>query len=450
VTDPQSLTPALSQRERGIRLRLTMSGDPLRFPDGFTFGVATSAYQVEGGIENDWSAWEREGRLHQPHARCGRAVGHWERYAEDYRLAREVGARAFRISLEWARLEPVRGQVDGRALEAYRERLLAMRAAGLRPVVTLHHFTHPAWFARETPWHRPESVEAFRAYARACAPLLEGLDAVVLSFNEPMVLLLGGYLQGVIPPGLADPALAMAALANLVRAHAAAREELGTRLGTLQLGISQNMLAFAPDRRWHPADRALARLAAPAYNHAFHEALHTGKLRVWMPGLASTRVDIPEARDSVELIGMNYYTRAHLRFVPRPPFLDFRYRDPHGRGLTDIGWEDYPEGLLQLLREVGRYGKPVWVTESGIDDRTGLRRPHYLHRHLAQVLAARAAGVDVQGYLHWSLLDNFEWLEGWGPRFGLYHVDFDTLERSPTAACAWFRRVAEGRTLVAP
>ncbi len=427
-----------------------MSGAPHRFPDDFTFGVATSAYQVEGGLENDWSEWERAGRLKEPGARCGRAVGHWERYAEDYRLAREVGAQAFRISLEWARIEPARGQVDGRALEAYRERLLAMRRAGLRPVVTLHHFTHPTWFARETPWHLPESVAAFRAYARACAPLLEGLDALVLSFNEPMVLLLGGYLQGVIPPGYADPAKAMAALANMVRAHAAAREELGERLGRLELGISQNMLAVAPDRRWHPVDRALVSFAAPAYNHAFHEALQTGRLRVHMPGVASTRVDIPEARDSVELIGMNYYTRAHLRFVPRPPFLDFRYRDPHGRGLTDLGWEDYPEGLLQLLQEVKRYGKPVWVTESGLDDRSGLRRADYLHRHLAQVLAARAAGVDVRGYLHWSLLDNFEWLEGWGPRFGLYRVDFDTLERSPTPACAWFRRVAEGRELVAP
>jgi beta-glucosidase len=147
---------------------------------------------------------------------------------------------------------------------------------------------------------------------------------------------------------------------------------------------------------------------------------------------------------------MNYYTRAHLRFVPRPPFLDFRYRDPHGRGLTDIGWEDYPEGLLQLLQEVKRYGKPVWVTESGLDDRSGRRRADYLHRHLAQVLAARAAGVDVKGYLHWSLLDNFEWLEGWGPRFGLYRVDFETLERTATPACAYFRRVVEGRTLVPP
>ncbi|MCY1033494.1 family 1 glycosylhydrolase [Corallococcus sp. BB11-1] len=423
---------------------------PLTFPASFTFGVATSAYQVEGGIENDWSDWERRGKLKEPHVRCGRAVDHWHRYEEDYALAKAVGATAFRLSLEWARIEPERGRFDGQALEGYRERLLRLGAHGLRPVVTLHHFTHPTWFHAATPWHLPESLEAFRQYVRRCAPLLEGLDALVISFNEPMVLLLGGYLQGLMPPGITDGAKTMAALGNLVRAHAIAREELGQRLGRVELGISQNMLSFAPDRWWHPLDRSLVRLAAPAYNHAFHEALSTGHLRVFMPGVASTDVRIPEARDSVEFVGVNYYTRAHLRFMPRPPFMDFKYRDPQQRGLTDIGWEQRPEGFGQLLQEVKRYGKPVWVTENGIDDRQGTVRPEYIHAHLKQVLEARATGVDVQGYLYWSLLDNFEWLEGWGPRFGLYHVDFDTLERRPTPACDYFRAVATGRVLVPP
>jgi beta-glucosidase len=425
-----------------------MSADEQSFPASFTFGVATSAYQVEGGIENDWAEWERAGRLKDPKARCGRAVDHWHRYEEDYGLALDVGATAFRISLEWARIEPERGRYDGAALEGYRERLSRMKARGLRPVVTLHHFTHPTWFHRDTPWHLPGSVEAFRAYARVCAGLLKGLDALVISFNEPMVLLLGGYLQGLMPPGIADGARCMAALENMVRAHAAAREELLQALGRVELGISQNMLAFAPDRWWHPLDRALVRLAAPAYNHAFHEALVSGKLRVAMPGVGSTRTDIPQARGSCEFIGVNYYTRAHLHFVPRPPFIDFQYRDVHGRGLTDIGWELFPEGFGQTLREVKRYGLPVWVTENGMDDRAGTRRSQYIHAHLGEVLAARAQGVDVRGYLYWSLLDNFEWLEGWGPRFGLYHVDFTTLERRPTPACRYFRTVATSRRLV--
>src|SRR5207342_3800571 len=133
----------------------------------------------------------------------------------------EVGAGAFRVSLEWARIEPRRGDFDLAALDAYRTRLVAMRAAGLRPVVTLHHFTHPAWFHRETPWHEPESVDAFRRYARTCAEVLRGLDPLVVSFNEPVVLMLGGYVKGLIPPGLVDTRLALPALGNIARAHVA-------------------------------------------------------------------------------------------------------------------------------------------------------------------------------------------------------------------------------------
>lgn len=427
-----------------------MSADEQAFPEGFTFGVSTSAYQVEGGIENDWAEWERAGRLKEAHVRCGRAVDHWSRYAEDYALARAVGATAFRMSLEWARIEPERGRLDGAALEGYRERLLAMKAAGLRPVVTLHHFTHPTWFHQETPWHLPQSVEAFRAYVRACAPLLKGLDPLVISLNEPMVLLLGGYLQGVIPPGLADGPRSMAALENMVRAHVVAREELQAALGRVELGISQNMLDLAPDRWWHPLDRALVRLGHQGYNLAFHEALVSGRLHVSLPGVASTRVRIEGARDSCDFIGVNYYTRAHVRFVPQRPYVAFRYKDTRGRGLTDIGWEDWPEGFGLLLREVRRFGRPVWVTENGMDDRQGERRPGYLYSHLRQVVEAMGQGVDVRGYLYWSLLDNFEWLEGWGPRFGLYHVDFNTLERRPTPACEYFRHVATTRRLVPP
>jgi len=169
-----------------------------------------------------------------------------------------------------------------------------------------------------------------------------------------------------------------------------------------------------------------------------------------MPGLFNTRQTIEGARDSLDFVGVNYYTRAHLRFVRRPPYLEFNYRDPLHRGLTDIGWEFYPEGFTQILLATRRYGLPVWVTENGIDDRMGTRRSEFLWRHWASVLAARAAGIDVRGYLYWSLLDNFEWLEGWGPRFGLYHVDFATLERRPTPACDYFRGIALGRELRPP
>ncbi len=334
--------------------------EPLQFPPDFVFGVATSAYQVEGHIENDWSEWERQGKLKEAHARCGRSVDHWNRFEEDLDLTRGVGADAFRISLEWARIEPERGRFDDAAIARYRARLERMKAVGIRPVVTLHHFTHPAWFHKQTPWHDASALEVWRRYARVCANVLHGLDAMVITFNEPMVLLLGGYLQGVIPPGIADGVKAMRALENLVRCHVIAREEILQQSGKAELGISQNVLAFAPDRRWHPIDRALTHLASHNYNHALLEGLTEGKLRINMPGLASLKVDIPEAKRSIDFVGINYYTRAHLRFTVKKPFLQFLYRDVMKRGLTHIGWEDYPEGFHQVLLEMRRlYREPL-------------------------------------------------------------------------------------------
>lgn len=425
---------------------------PLVFPPDFTFGVATSAYQVEGGIENDWSVWERAGKLKEKDARCGRASGHWERFFDDIPLITGIGATAYRLSIEWARVEPKRGQWDDAALAGYRLRLEALVKAGIRPVVTLHHFTHPQWFHDETPWHEPSSIASWTRYALKCAELLEGLDVAVTTINEPEVFLLGGYLTGQMPPGIADGKKAFAMLANLVRAHVIARNAIIDRSKgrPVTIGVAQNVMVFEAKRKWHPLDHALARLAESNYNHAFLEALTTGQLRVQMPGVTAGKETIDGAARSMEFTGMNYYTRTHLKFITTPPFVNFEFVDRHRRGLTDIGWEYYPEGFGWLLRQMKRYEVPIWVTENGLDDRSGTRRPQFLYDHLRELLLARNEGVNITSYLHWSLMDNFEWLEAFGPRFGLYRVDFDTLERTKTPGAVYFEKLARGRVLVEP
>ncbi len=425
---------------------------PLLFPADFTFGVATAAYQVEGSIENDWSVWERAGKLKEPHVRNGRACGHWDKFYDDIPLIAATGATTYRLSIEWARVEPTRGRWDDAAWQGYRDRLVALVKAGIRPVVTLHHFTHPQWFHDTTPWHEPSSLVSWKRYVTKCAEVLDELDAAVTTINEPNVLMLGGYLGGQIPPGIADGKKAFAAAANLMRAHVIARQAMIDRARgrPVTVGIAQNVMVFAPKRWWHPLDQALTRLAEGAYNHAFLEALTTGKLAIQMPGLTAGSERIDGAEHSMEYTGVNYYTRTHLKFETKAPFVAFQFDDRHQRGLTDIGWEYYPEGFGWLLRQMKRYHLPIWVTENGLDDRAGTRRPQFLFDHLHQVLLARAEGVNITSYLHWSLMDNFEWLEGYGPRFGLYRVDFETLERTRTPGCDYFEQVARSRVLTPP
>ncbi len=425
---------------------------PLTFPPEFVFGVATSAYQTEGGIENDWTDWEERGRLHDAKARCGRACGHWERFFDDISLITRLGVTAYRFSIEWARVEPRRGEWNDEAWAGYRARAEALVKAGIRPVVTLHHFTHPRWFHAETPWTAPSSLVAWKRYVEKCAEVLEGIDAAIITLNEPNVFALGGYLAGEMPPGLKDGRLYWAASVNLMRAHVLARQAFLDRAKgkPLELGISQHLQVFAPERRWHPIDQALTRLAEANFNHAFLEALTIGTLSIKMPGVSAGKTRIDGAEKSQDFLGINYYTRSHLRFVAGAPYVAFRFKDVHQRGLTDIGWEYYPEGFGWVLKQMRRYPQPIWVTENGLDDRAGTRRPGFLFDHLEQLLAARAQGVNVTHYLHWSLMDNFEWLEAYGPRFGLYRVDFETLQRTPTPACEYFRRLIETRVLEAP
>ena len=422
----------------------------MQFPDDFLFGAATSAYQLEGGIENDWSAWERAGKLKDPNARCGAAVDHWNRFDEDLALLTGLGLKGFRFSLEWARLEPEPGRFDDVAAARYRKNLEAMRAAGVTPVVTLHHFTHPTWFHEKAGWQKATLIPAWERWVKFCAQLCDGIDVVVCTLNEPVVLLAAGYLGKQFPPALGDPRATMAAMENMARAHVVARAAFKERNPKTPVGLAQHLMLFAADRPWHPLDQALARVADVNFNHALLEALSGGELKLQVPGLAALRRTIEGGKGSMDYLGINYYTRGHLRFRATPPFMEYVFRDHLQRGLTDIGWEIFPEGFGDLLLQCKRYGLPVWVLENGIDDRSGTRRAAYLHQHLAELLKARDQGVDVRAYFHWSLVDNFEWLEAWGPRFGLFQVDRATMKRSPTAACEYYKRIATSRTLTPP
>ena len=409
-------------------------------PDDFLWGVATSAFQIEGSPSADWAAWDPETGLRP------RMTGHYERFREDVALLRELGVNAYRFSLEWSRIQPAEGRWDEGALDHYRALVDELAAAGIEPVVTLHHFSSPGWLHEAAPWTGDAAAGRFAAFAARAAEALPGVRLWV-TFNEPMVMLLGGFLDGCTPPGLKSPAALMAALRSVIAAHARAAAVLRSRIPGARVGIAQNMAVFAPHRPWHPLDRLLARLGRHGFNRALLEALTAGRTRLALPFSRAVTIEGP-ARDTLDFIGVNYYQRLHTRFRlarggGHP--LEVLHRDRSRCGLTDMGWEEYPRGLPVVLREAAAFGLPLVITENGIASGDDARKISFISRHIEEVDACRRGGLDVRGYFYWSLTDTYEWLHGYRRRFGLYRVDWETLARTPTAAARWYARLLRTR-----
>jgi beta-glucosidase len=361
---------------------------------------------------------------------CGEGSGHRRRWQEDLALLPEIGANAYRYSVEWSRIEPARGEFDPEALAFERRRAARLESLRVEPVVTLLHYTHPVWFWSEGGWENPKSVEWFARFAGRVAEAVAPRVRFWTTLNEPIVLLLGGYLAGVIPPGERSFARSAKALEHLLRAHAAAAALLHERDPQARVLIAHNMLDFAPDRPGHPADRRLAAEGESLYNTGLVEAVASGNVRWAFPGEGRVSFRLDDLPAATDLLGVNYYSRVHLRFRGLPGRAgEFSYRDPRGRGLTQTGWEIHPEGFERILRAAARSGRPLMVTENGIATEDDRVRRDFLREHALVLAHARRSGLDVRGYFYWSLLDNFEWLEGLRPRFGLFDVDYATYRR---------------------
>ncbi len=333
----------------------------------FLWGVATSSYQIEGAAENDWTQWERQERLKVRDERCGEASGHRGRWRADFDLLPTLGANAYRLSIERSAVEPEPGFFSDDALRVERHRVDSLARLGIEPVVTLHHYTHPNWFWAQGGWESRDSVASFRRYAAVVADALGPAVRVWVTLNEPIVFLLGGYLGGLIPPGLKSFASAARALEHLLRAHVEAADVIASRSPGSRIGIAHNMLEFAPDRRGSALDRRLARHGERLYNLALLEAIATGEMEWSFPGQGRTRFRVPGLPEANHFVGVNYYSRVHIRFRGVSGAIgQFLYRDPESRGLTDMGWEIHPHGFDRVLRQAETVGLPVIVTENGI------------------------------------------------------------------------------------
>ena len=406
-----------------------------RFPNDFLWGTATSSHQVEGGNPpNQWTWWEQQpGRIYQGH-KAGKACDWWHHAERDFDLMVKFHHNAHRLSLEWSRIQPEEGRFDQQALTRYREMLQGLRARGIEPVVTLHHFTEPMWFWTRGSWFHPRALQDFQEYVAYVADHLGEHIRYWCTINEPVIYAYLGYMEGRFPPGERNPRRTFQVLKRLIQAHGVAYHTLHQRLDDIQVGLAKSLFYFAPARE-DPLDRLAARGVWFLFNTLTLDAVTRG--RMWPPLGTGWTPDL-NLYDTVDFIGINYYSRRMVRFDIKRPHDMFihEYMNPEGElsDTTAAGTpysEIYPEGLYELLRWAWkRYRKPLMITENGLPDADDDQRPSFIIRHLEQVHRAIEEGVDVRGYFHWTLVDNFEWADGWKLRFGLVALDPESQERT--------------------
>lgn len=419
-------------------------------PPGFLWGAATSHHQVEGGgpdaLEpSDWTDWAHQhGRIADA-SNADHACGWWLGRAEqDLSLARSLGHDAHRLGISWARIEPEEGRFDERALERYEAILDHARRIGLATSVTLHHFTLPRWLAARGGFAKEASVERFARFVARAVARLGPLVTQWATFNEPSVYAMMSHGGTKWPPGAGSPLAQFQVLARLLRAHAAAVRAIRAARPEASVGIVLNAPAFDPDRPERRRDRAVTAAQDHAFTGSVLSALVTGVLR---PPLAFLPSRVEGLAGSFDWLGLNYYGRYRVRFDRgAAPLLFGRHVQKNSVRHGDVDWgEPSPEGLTRLLERFSKLGKPVYVTENGVFDPTDTLRQRYLVDHVRAVRTAIARGADVRGYFHWSLLDNFEWAEGYTTPFGLIEVDPGNGERRPRPSAYLYQRLIEGR-----
>ncbi len=446
--------PTFSSRE----IDEAVLGSGLR--KGFLLGVATSSHQVEGGNVSDWTDWEST-RFEDgtPHIKdgtvSGAAADSWNRFDEDLVLLQKLGANTYRLSVEWSRLQPEEGTWNEAVADRYLDWVTKLRQAGIEPMVTLHHFTLPRWISAQGGWESDATLKHFETFSGRVAAKLGAAVDLWCTVNEPNVYAVQGYLDGIWPPGHRSNRESALVLARLLEAHAVSARAIrasdpvdadGDGEAT-RVGLAHHVRIFQPATN-STLDTTIAGLTDDFFNEAIVRAGKTGRIQLSVPGELEIDREVPDLAGSFDYLGVNYYTRDHVRADLGDPSFSHQYV-PRGRAQNDLGWDIYPEGLYLFLKRFSAYGWPIYVTENGIADAAGDVRPEYLRAHLYALQRAVDEGVDVRGYYHWSLLDNFEWAEGYEPKFGLFRVDLTSPQktRTPTPAVATFQNIARNAGL---
>jgi beta-glucosidase len=388
------------------------------FPQGFRWGTATAAHQIEGGNwNNDW--WRFE---HTPGSPCKESSGDgcdsWNRWPDDIAVLAEVGVSDYRFSIEWSRIEPEPGEFSIAALDHYAAICDALIERGIDPVVTFHHFTTPRWLADRGGWEELDTAARFAAFCERAGAHLNGRIKRACTINEPSMVSTMGHLAGLFPPGKQERDLRHKVNDVFVAAHRQAVDAIRAVCPGVPVGIT---LAMSDYQAVDGGEEKLERVRRPMEDVFF----------------AATEGD--------DFVGVQAYSRT--RVGPE----GVRMEAADGRPTLIMGYEYYPECLEATIRRAWHLTGgtvPILVTENGIGTDDDAQRIAYVRTALEGVLACLDDGIDVRGYTYWSLLDNFEWAFGYGPRFGLVEVDRTTFTRTPKASARWFADVIAANALV--
>ena len=380
----------------------------INFPSSFLWGAATSSYQCEGGnFNSDWCAWEKEKSLVQAKSACN----HYNLFEKDFKLASALNFNALRISIEWARLFPDADIFNNEQLAHYSKVIESLLKYNLKPVVTLHHFTNPIWFAKKGGWANHKNIDYFLKYLQKTVLALKDNVDLWIIFNEPLVYIYNGFIQGLWPPGVNSLAQAHKALDNIIKAHCIGYEEIkriyqGTTAP--KVSMAKSMRIFSGCSKF---SFGLNHLSAYFRNRLFN---------FWT-------LERLIKKEAIDFIAINYYCREYDKFKG---FLGQECSHKHKGRKNYMGWDIHPQGFYKILCKLKKFKLPVIVTENGTAENEDRFYQEYLSEHLKSLALAFKDGVNIGGYLWWSLLDNFEWDKGFGPRFGLIKVDYSSMERS--------------------
>jgi beta-glucosidase len=397
----------------------------LKFPKDFFWGAATSAHQVEGGNDNDWTLWEKKNarRLAREAKNCwqkwqreefpemlesvnyisGRACDHYNLFNEDFNLAKRLGHNAHRFSIEWSRVEPEGGKFNEKEIKHYQVVIESLRKRGLEPFLTLYHWTLPVWFVKKGGWLNKDAPEYFARYAEKVLSqsFTKGWVKFCITLNEPQIYASQSFLRGNWPPQKRNLLSYLKVLRNLAKAHKKAFQAIKQKFPQAQIGIAKNNIYFkkgwlTPVVRWW-------------WNHWF----------------------LKKIKNYQDFIGLNYY------------FTALQKKEAGSFSRSDLGWEIYPQGIYFCLKELSKYKRPIYILENGIADAKDFKRTKFIKDHLYWTLKAMQEGADVRGYFYWSLMDNFEWDKGFWPRFGLAETDYKTLERKIRPSAWEYKKIIE-------